>query len=122
MKALLLVVVLGLISCAPSSGGEKYQIKTTKQQISEALSNFRRSDYDFLSLLIINREGEVVRVKKLASKLDDSAKDSTVIRGLYKFKFARAEDAESDYREFILPYRASVNSRRDGRASCRERV
>ena len=106
-------VIIGLWGCASKLGQDIPGFTTSKAQITEAKKEFRKSDHNFLSLLLVDREGNVVKVKRLASKLDDRQQDLKVIKAMYTVKLNRADLHEQNYREFILPYTAGVDASND---------
>ncbi len=118
-----LCVLLGLIvlaGCGSNSASQYPSFTTSKADISEARRNFRKSDNNFLSLLLVDRDGKVVKVRKLASKLDDNRQDLKVTRAMYDVVLNKAAPSEPAYREFILPYTVGVNASRDPTETTRE--
>ncbi len=104
-------VFLLLSACSHVNEQTDYEFTTSKESLNEAKKNFRRSDNNFLALLLVDHNGKVVDVKKLASKLEDKRKDLRVINGLHHVEFSAVAPSARLYREFILPYSVGSSSR-----------
>lgn len=102
-----------LISCASTKQDNFPEFQTSSDIIAKAKKEFRKSNNDFLSILLVNREGKVVKVKKLASKLDDVRHNIVVAKSMYDVQFKKTSPDDAPYREFILPYRAEGSSNND---------
>ena len=105
VKIFYLFPLVLLFSCASPESDQFPEFQTSREEILQAKADFRRSDKNFLSLLMVNRDGAVVKVKKLASKLGDARKNVTVTKAMYDVEFKKASEQEALFREFILPYK-----------------
>ena len=98
------VVASLLAACASSSATKLPAFATPKHEIADAKRAFRASGHDFLSLLLVDRSGKVVKAERLASKLDTGQQNYAVLKAMYDVKFKPATGGDSAFREFILPY------------------
>lgn len=60
-----------------------------------------------LFLLMVDRQGKVVQVKKLASKLRDKRIELKIKRAMYDVLYQAAPDSENPYREIFLSYKVT---------------
>lgn len=109
MKRIILFLIFSLGFDTSFASGLKFS--TSKETLVQARKEFRRSNYDFLSLLMVDPTGQVVKVKKLASKYRDKLSDKRVVKAMYQVQFRPKTENEPLYREFIMPYSASAPSR-----------
>lgn len=112
MRVLLVSILLILSACA-TQGTDTPPFQTSEAAINAAKAKFRQSNDDFLSLLMVNRDGKVVNAKKIASKLDDRAQDYTVLKGMYQAQFTKVPESAPEYREVLFPYRARAGNTDD---------
>lgn len=110
--AITAAVFLVLSACSNVKENNNYEFQTSKNSISEARKNFRKSDNNFLALLLVDHQGQVVKIKKLGSKLDDARKDLKVIKDLHDVQFSSVQPGTKEYREFILPYTVGISGSR----------
>ncbi|WP_353301456.1 hypothetical protein [Sessilibacter corallicola] len=111
-RAVPCLLALLISACSSQPTNDDFQFRTSKESLNEARKNFRRSDNNFLAILLVDHNGKVVKVKKLGSKLDDTRKDLKVVKELYNVQFAAVQPSAQEYREFILPYTVGISSSR----------
>lgn len=69
----------------------------------EARKEFARSNAEILFLIMVDREGKVVKVKMLKTKLDSDRATMMFKKHVFSFEFKPATPTEPDFREFIYP-------------------
>lgn len=112
MKTIALLIALTLCISVSAEDNSVPTFKTTSAEIGAEKRKFRRSKDDMLFLLMVDQQGKVVKVKKLASKLDSKRNELKVKRAMYEVLYKPTRDAESPYREMFLSYKVKRVSRK----------
>lgn len=98
------LMALVLMAATGASAGEALpDWRSSDESLFEARKEFAKSDAELLFLLMVNRQGDVVKVKLLKSKLDNDRSAMMFRKHLYSAKFKVAKPQEPDYREFLYP-------------------
>ncbi|MCE2029328.1 hypothetical protein [Sessilibacter corallicola] len=84
--------------------------KYTEEAISHARKSFRQSHKEILFLLMVDRNGKVVKSQIIDWKKDDLKRTNVekFKRSTYNIEFKPAKDSEPDYRQLFYPM--NVNS------------
>ena len=113
MKILFILPILTiaiLTSCTSVEQNSFPDFSISNEAINKAKIAFKRSDNNYLCLLMVDRQGKVVKVKKLASKLDSLQHDLRVTKEMYNVVYKPAATNTGFYREYIFPYKVNILS------------
>lgn len=105
MKTFSLLIVVALCACASVENDALLPFKTTAAEIGVEKKKFRASDDDILFLLMINKRGTVIQVKRIASKLKDRRLVLKVEKTMYDVVYGPLWGPEDYNREVFFSYK-----------------
>jgi hypothetical protein len=115
MKFCSLLLVLFIVSCASNNINSKSpEFNVTKEQIKSLHVKFKDSDYDILSLQMIDRQGNVVKSKLISwdkRRVDETTAKRFSLQMPKALKFSEDNKRETDY--LLLPYGFNIDKKFD---------